>query len=313
MYAAESIKSYMGNLFGSGKRQAVLRFSVTLLLLFLLARTSADLTWQLGASFLNKGHSTGPSRLPSQIASTGLQTAKSSLPAPTEEIALFGQTAGSLSAPGGQIENAPISTLNLVLKGIVAVRPMRRALAVIAERGSAAEQLYSQGEEISSNVVIREIHPDRVIISRAGVLETLFLEGFQKNAPKPDTAPNETRAMSSSDYIQPKGDGINWLVKQDYWGGKLADVAGLAREVGVEVYSENSQQRGYRLVAVQNSKLLNSLGLQPGDVLLSVNGRAMNSAQEGLTAYQQVKNGGQVTIEIIRNGRRETRVYSVGG
>lgn len=313
MSTAESIKSHLGNLFGSRKTQAALRFSVTLLLLTLLASTGADLTWQLGAAFLSKGRSAAPSQLQSQLAAVGLQTPRNPLPPPAEEIALFGQAAGSLSPPGGLIEIAPISTLNLILKGIVAVRPMRRALAVIAERGSATEQLYGHGEEISGNVVIREIHPDRVIISRGGVLETLFLEGFQKNVSKPGTAPNETKAMSSSDYIQPKGDGINWLVKQDYWGGKLADVAGLAREVGVEVYSENSQQRGYRLVAVQNSKLLNTLGLLPGDILLSVNGRAMNSAQEGLTAYQQVKNGGQVTIEIIRNGRRETRVYSVGG
>ncbi|HSH12238.1 MAG TPA: PDZ domain-containing protein, partial [Desulfurivibrionaceae bacterium] len=81
----------------------------------------------------------------------------------------------------------------------------------------------------------------------------------------------------------------------------------------VEVYSENNQQKGYRLVAVQNSKLLNTLGLLPGDILLSVNGRAMSSIQEGLAAYQQVKSGGQVTIEINRNGRRETRVYNISG
>lgn len=313
MSAAESIKSHLGNLVGSGKAQAALRFSVTLLLLLLLARTGADLTWQLGASFLSKGRPATPGLLPDQIASVDRQTQKSRLTPPADEIALFGQAVGISPSAGGQIEAAPISTLNLVLKGIVAVRPMRRALAVIAERGSATEQLYSQGEEISGNVVIREIHPDRVIISRAGVLETLFLEGLQDHAPKPGNAPKETRAMSGSDFIQPKGDGINWLIKQDYWGGKLADVPGLAREVGVEVYSENSQQRGYRLVAVPNSKLLSSMGLQTGDILLSVNGRAMNSAQEGLTAYQQVKNGGQITIEINRNGRRETRVYNVGG
>lgn len=313
MSAAESIKSHLGNLFRSGKTQAALRFAVTLLLLFLLARTGADLTWQLGASFLSKGRTAAPGRLPSQISPTGPKPSQISPPPPAEEIALFGQAAGALSAAGGQVEAAPVSTLNLMLKGIVAVRPMRRALAVIAERGSATEQLYSQGEEISANVVIREIHPDRVIISRAGVLETLFLEGFQKPAPTPGTASMATRARSGSDYIQPRGDGINWLIKQDYWEEKLADVPGLAREVGVEVYSENSQQKGYRLVAVQNSKLLNTLGLLPGDILLSVNGRAMNSIQEGLTAYQQVKNGGQVTIEINRNGRRETRVYNVGG
>lgn len=311
MSVAESIKSHLGNLFGSGKTQVVLRFSVTLLLLFLLARTGADLTWQLGASFLSKGRTAGPGQLPSQNVPTGPKTSQNSRP-PAEEIALFGQAAGALSPAGGQMETAPATSLNLMLKGIVAVRPMRRALAVIAERGGSTEQLYSQGEEISSNVVIREIHPDRVIISRAGVLETLFLEGFQKPSPQNPTA-TAPRSKASSDYIQPRGDGTNWLIKQDYWEEKLADVPGLAKEVGVEVYSENSQQKGYRLVAVQNSKLLNNLGLLPGDILLSVNGRPMNSIQEGLTAYQQVKNGGQINVEINRNGRRETRVYNIGG
>jgi general secretion pathway protein C len=312
MSAAESIKSHLGNLFRSGKTGTLLRFAVTMLLVFLVARTSADLTWQLGASFLSRGRSVAPGQIPGQNAPAGPRTSQIHQP-PAEEIALFGQAAGPLSPLGGQVEAAPVSTLNLVLKGIVAVRPMRRALVVIAERGSATEQLYGQGEEISGNVVIREIHPDRVIISRAGILETLFLEGFKNPAPKPDSVARETRARANSDYIQPRGDGINWLIKQDYWDGKLADVPGLAREVGVEVYSENSQQKGYRLVAVQNSKLLNTLGLLPGDILLSVNGRAMNSIQEGLAAYQQVKNGGQVTIEINRNGRRESRVYNIGG
>ena len=55
------------------------------------------------------------------------------------------------------------------------------------------------------------------------------------------------------------------------------------------------------------------LGLQAGDILLSVNGLAMNSVQEGLTAYQQIKAGGQISIEINRNGHRETRSYNVGG
>jgi general secretion pathway protein C len=313
MSVAESMKSHLGNLLGTGKTQAALRVSVTLLLLFLLARTGADLTWQLGATFLNKGRVADPSQLQSQVTPLP-QTLKNRPTPPAEEIALFGQATETSSPPGGLAEAAPVSTLNLVLKGIVAVRPMRRALAVIAERGGAAEKLYSQGEEISANVVIREIHPDRVIISRGATRETLFLEGFQDQSPKPGGAPMATNARAAAnDYIQPKGDGINWLINQDYWAERLADVPGLAREVGVEVYSENSQQKGYRLVAVQNSKLLNTLGLQPGDILLSVNGRAMNNIQEGLNAYQQVKNGGQVTIEINRNGHRESRVYNISG
>lgn len=313
MAAAESIKSHLGNLFRSGKTAAALRSAVTLLLLFLVARTGADLTWQLGAPLLSKGRAVPAGQPPSRIFPAPPQVSPNRPTPPAEEIALFGQGAEALPLPGASAEAAPLTTLNLMLKGVVAVRPMRRALAIIAERGSATEKLYGQGEELAANVVIREIHPDRVIISRGGTLETLFLEGFEKPAPAPGPAGTEPRARAAGDYIQPRGDGINWLINQDYWAEKLADVPGLAREVGVEVYSENSQQRGYRLVAVQNSKLLHTMGLLPGDILLSVNGRPMNSVQEGLAAYQQVKSGGQVTIEINRNGRRETRVYNISG
>lgn len=312
MSVTDTIKSQLGNLLRSGKTETALRLSASLMLVFLLARTGADLTWQLGASLMSKGRSAGPGWVTGQISPTTTSAFQNRPAPPAEEIALFGQAVADLSAPG-EIETAPVSTLNLMLKGIVAVRPMRRALAVIAERGGAGEKLYSQGEEISANVVIKEIHPDRVIISRGAILETLFLEGFQKPASTQNSPATGTAARAAGDYIQPRGDGINWQIKQNYWEEKLADIPGLAREVGVEVYSENSQQKGYRLIAIQNSKLLNSLGLLPGDILLSVNGRPMNNIQEGLAAYQQIKSGGQVTVEINRSGRRESRVYNIGG
>lgn len=314
MSAAESIKSHLGNLFRSGKTAAALRLSFTVLLLFLVARAAADLTWQLGAPLLSKVRSLPAGQMPNQISSTTPKPAPKRVAPPAEEIALFGLGAGSSPLSGrASAEGAPPTTLNLMLKGVVAVRPMRRALAIIAERGASSEKLYSQGEEIAPNVVIKEIHPDRVIISRAGALETLFMEGFEKPSPMPGPAATKSGSRAADDYIQSRGDGINWSINQDYWADKLADVPGLAREVGMEVYSENNQQKGYRLVAVQNSALLKTLGLQPGDILLSVNGRAMSSVQEGLAAYQQIKSGGQVTIEINRNGRRETRVYHVSG
>lgn len=314
MSAVESIKSILGPLFRSGKTAAALRLSVTLLLLFLVARTGADLTWQLGSPFLSKSRSLPAGQAPNQFSSATTKPAPKRLALPAEEIALFGQGAGVSPLPGGaSADAAPPTTLNLMLKGVVAVRPMRRALAIIAERGDATEKLYSQGEEISPNVVIREIHPDRVIISRAGTMETLYMEGFEKPASRPSPAATKSGFRAAGDYIHPRGDGINWSINQGYWADKLADVPGLAREIGVEVYSENNQQKGYRLVAIQNSTLLNSLGLQPGDILLSVNGRAMSSVQEGLAAYQQIKSGGQVTVEINRNGQRETRVYNVSG
>lgn len=313
MPTADFLKANLGRLIDSGKTEKALRLLVTLALILVVARTGADLTWQVTALLLNKGRAAGADKVTTSIASPLPQSARGQA-APAEEIALFGLAAGVLPAPGAaSSEAAPASNLNLVLKGIIAVRPMRRALAVIAERGGATEQLYGQGEELPGSAVIREIHADKVIISRAGVLETLFLDGLPSPTTGKSPTPPSNRATAAGNNIRPRGDGTNWQINQDYWAERLADVPGLAREVGVEVYKENDQQKGYRLVSLPNGKLLTDLGLQAGDILLSVNGRAMNSVQEGLTAYQQIKNGGQITIEINRGGHHETRTYNVGG
>jgi len=313
MPATDLFKTSLGRLFDAGKTAKFLRLLVTLALLLLVARTAADLSWQLATPLLNQGRSAAGAKIPSQITSPMPQPARN-LPAPPEEISLFGQAAGLVSTPGvSGSDVAPATTLNLILKGVVAVHPMRRALAVIAERGGASEKLYGQGEELPGSAVIREIHPDKVIISRAGVLETLFLDNLLNQTSSRPAPPAANRTTSAGSNIRPQGDGTTWQIDQGYWQERLADVPGLAREVGVEIYKENDQQKGYRLVAVQNSKLLNDLGLQAGDILLSVNGLAMSSVQEGLTAYQQIKNGGHITIEINHGGRRETKSYNING
>lgn len=314
MRNAESIKSLLARLPGAGKGEALLRVSFTLLLALLIARTGAGLTWQLVTPLLGKRPTVAINALPEPLLAPPSGVGPN-LAHPAVEIALFGE-AGGTAAPleSSPVENAPATTLNLLLKGVIAAQPMSRALAIIAEKGGNNEQLYGLGDKIPGGASIREIHVDRVIISRGGTLETLFLEGTQ---PTPANQGGAGRAELSLNpggaNISARGDGVNWRINQDYWEERLADLPGLAREVGVEIYTENNQQKGYRLISAQGSRLLTSLGLQAGDILLSVNGRAMNSVQDGLAAYQQIRSGGRVQVEINRNGRRESKVYNIDG
>lgn len=313
MLKAETIKILLARLPVAGKGENLLRLSITLLLALLIARTGAGLSWQIAAPLLNHDPPLSTTIIPEPRAPK--LTRPRGLPRPSAEIALFGQAVGSSSATETlPLEDAPVTTLSLLLKGVIAAQPMSRALAIIADKGGSNEQLYGLGEQIPGNASIREIHADRVIISRGGILETLFLEGSQstettRSSPSVTSrSPNQGAAKISA-----LGDGNNYRIEQDYWEERLADLPGLSREVGVEIYKEDDEQRGYKLLSSQGSRLLTSLGLQPGDILLSVNGRPMNSVQEGLAAYQQIRNGGRVQIEIIRNGRRESRVYDIDG
>ncbi len=297
----------------AGKGESLLRFSVTLLLAILIARTGANLTWQLAVPLLIKQPARSTTVIPERRTpkTTRLQGHSRT----SEEISLFGNAIGSATeAEPSQLDSVPVTTLSLTLKGVIAVQPMLRALAIIADKSGNNEQLYGLGDQIPGNANIREIYADRVIISRGGVLETLFLEGSkppetsQSAASKSNLSPNRDNGKISA-----RGDGTNYQINQDYWEERLADLPGLSREIGVQIYKENNQQRGYKLLSAQGSRLLNSLGLKAGDILLSVNGRAMSSVQDGLAAYQQIRNGGRVQIEIIRNGQRESKIYNIGG
>ena len=70
----------------------------------------------------------------------------------------------------------PETRLNLSLKGVLAAKPMHLASAIIAQGRSGKEEIYSIGDKLQGGVLIKEIHPEHVVLERNGKLETLKLE-----------------------------------------------------------------------------------------------------------------------------------------
>lgn len=313
MIFIESAKNIQ-NLIGSQKSAKVLHFCLCLVLAVLLASVSADLTWKFLGSFMTpgadlelQGWGEAPSVRPATVAAKGsIRRA--------EELALFGQVVrneGSAAVGAVDPKDVPVTTLALVLKGVVAAEPMSRALAIVAEKSNKAkEKLYGIGDKVPGNAVISEIYADRIILRRGGVLETLML--YLEEAKGPSPAP-KSASLGESEKIVALGDGVHWEIDSDYLSQRLADLPGLAREVGVEVYKEDNRQQGYRLISARGSKLLRDMGLKPGDVLLEVNGKKLDTIQAGLSVYQEMSGAQQIQVVFSRNGRNETRVYEING
>ena len=72
-------------------------------------------------------------------------------------------------------KNAPKTTLNLKLQGVLSASDETIARAIIAS-GSGASKLYSIGDKIKgSGVSIKEIRADEVLLNRNGAIESLPL------------------------------------------------------------------------------------------------------------------------------------------
>src|SRR5258706_9651402 len=70
--------------------------------------------------------------------------------------------------------NAPQTNVQLLLSGVLAVPDPKRGLAIIGPT-AAAGRLYTVGSALPGGVSLYAVYPDRVLIDRGGVIESLPL------------------------------------------------------------------------------------------------------------------------------------------
>ena len=111
------------------------RLAINLCLALLLAHTLASLTWAISGPV---DGTISQERMAVQ-QTRGLPASTSRVMVVTRETALFGKAGRVETSPvplSRDTLSAPPTSLSLELKGVIAVEPMSRALAAIAEKGS---------------------------------------------------------------------------------------------------------------------------------------------------------------------------------
>jgi S1-C subfamily serine protease len=79
----------------------------------------------------------------------------------------------------------------------------------------------------------------------------------------------------------------------------LGDFAALSQDVQVD----QQPAGGFRLVSVRSGSFFERIGLRPNDVILRVDGRAINGVDDASAAYAWLRVTNQFTVDILRNGR----------
>lgn len=219
---------------------------------------------------------------------------------------LFGQA--DAETVGRRLDNLPVSSLNLMLAGVIA--SAGGGYALISANGQPQEP-YAVGETVTGGAVLHAVYPDRVVIRRHGRLESLLLEGTESSAPTPSgpavTGPNPspappTPAAQAPDVRQTAPN--HYQVGRDRLSEQLR-----SPELLKQAMLTPSPGGGFLVQQIQPGSLYEKLGLRPGDVIKSVNGQAVNSAEDAVKLYQQLPTLGSVQMEILRGNRPESLYY----
>jgi general secretion pathway protein C len=196
--------------------------------------------------------------------------------------------------------------LPLKLLGVFVADDPDESAAIIAQEGRGSGLVFVVGDKVPGNAELIEVHADHVVLRRAGSRETLRfpkIQGNQLVAEPESAAPRPLGTNTGGMPVEPDSETPRDFVAS-YRERIDADPEGALREIGITPVSEGDAQ-GYRLdSAAASSPYLSQTGLQPGDVVLSVNGQPVGDIQQDRHQIDNILAEGSARIEVQRGTRR---------
>lgn len=188
----------------------------------------------------------------------------------------------SLSEPAGAE-----TSLDLKLSGVRAVTGNTTASSAIISFPDGAQKRFVPGDEVMPGVVLVNVTGEAAHLSRDGILEVLSLH------------PGRTAPFGEPAAQVPAGSTLIMASAADRETVAVTPTA-LAADTVMLPEMRSGQIAGYR-VEPRGSGAFEAAGLQSGDMILRVNGQAI----EGLhpeQISQSVANGSDVALDVVRQG-----------
>ncbi len=185
---------------------------------------------------------------------------------------------------------APQTQMNLVLAGTWASEDPQQGFAFIGESANTAK-MYGVGTAVSRGTVLHSVYPDRVILDTGGKLEALMLPRLSTASLTAQFSPPSQPASASNQVAE----NLRRMAE--------SDPAAFSEIVRPQPVFANGVQRGYRVYPGRNRQQFARLGLQPGDLVLSINGTPLDDPQRGMEIFNTMGASDQVTVTVERNGQ----------
>ena len=185
--------------------------------------------------------------------------------------------------------DAPDTRLNLELRGTIAAEEADQALAIIAE-SNRDENVYAIGDAVAGGASLHSVYPDKVILRRAGQLETLRLPRADESAGTKPAARRKATAPTQAASIRE-------IVSQS--PARLTDV------LRPQPVFRDGQQQGYRVYPGRDRQRFTALGLRPGDLITQINGVALDDPARGMEIFRSLGDASQVSVTLERSGQAQ--------
>ena len=220
---------------------------------------------------------------------------------------------------------APVqpSRLSIQLQGLFLSDEPQRSVVLLRYR--QRDYVLSPGDELEAGLVLEAIQPEALIFVRDGQRESVAIDwrstGPEVIGPASDTPParvTTSRLATSQPSAPPAArpalpqaaaEAVSAAPLIDEFGPDfrqrlLNDPLQLMRYITLVPVQQEGQLYGFRLNPGSQRALFEQLGLQPGDLLVSVDGQPVNNTAAMMRLPQQLRDARSVDLIIEREGQQ---------
>jgi general secretion pathway protein C len=204
---------------------------------------------------------------------------------------------------GADAPTAAGASTGLKLKGVIAPTPGTEASAIFS-KGAGRDVAVYIDSDIEPGLKLVEVHPDHVVVSRAGVLGRIDLEAPRGTGASPRATPGKASAFRLN--VARTGSN-NYSLSRKELDDALRD-PGQLNFLGA---IGTPPRGGVRMELAPPGSLAQKLGLQPGDVIKKLNGQPVASAGDLARLYTQFASLSLIQAEIQRGQSTLQLSYSI--
>lgn len=202
------------------------------------------------------------------------------------------------------IKDLERTALNISLLGTVS-GDNENAVAVIQERAKRKQSLYKIGDTIQDATII-DILRGKVIL-RVGTKNQILT--MEENTSASRKGPGKQLPESITSRQPPSVDSSTITLDRSMVSKSLNDMTKLLSQVRVRPHYKNGRPDGLMLSQVKPNTIFTRLGLRNGDVIQNVGEKTIGNPEDIMSFYEELKSGSDVSLEIMRRGRKKALNY----
>ncbi len=183
----------------------------------------------------------------------------------------------------------PQAQVNLVLSGTMALADPSAGFAIIGDSAVNAK-FFRVGATINGVARLHSVYTDRVVIERNGTLETLVLPKGQPGMAAPPVAHGLTPMPANfNDNLR-----------------RLANNPDLLNNLlRAQPVFANGTFKGFRIYPGRDRQQFVKMGLQPGDLVTTVNGTALDDPNRANEILNTIASSTNAVVVVERNGTQQ--------